>query len=191
MRSNTTFHPEILSDWPGLTAALKCIMSLSIANSVKVMLWMSSWHLVPVRVIVNSCSDVSRSRDSWVPPSQLGPILGLCSGLGEEQGGLSPPRPNTAQGVIMQTEAQCTVSTVRLLIKWLSIELILSGISPHHHLVVPRMPPMMLLTTIYPRCWPGQAGHSAPCASPLPPDYLSSVGSGQPRDTHQRYVQCT
>ena len=84
MRSNTTFHPEILFDWPPWM--FHVLLEEHRKICVKVMLsWMwwlcSSWHVVPVRVIV------SRSRAS--SGSQL-PILRLgltpAPGLSREGG---------------------------------------------------------------------------------------------------------
>ena len=168
MRSNTTFHPEILFDWPPWM--FHVLLEEHRKICVKVMLsWMwwlcSSWHVVPVRVIV------SRSRAS--SGSQL-PILRLGLTPAPVWAGRAAPTPPIHRGVISRGIIQGAT-----VLMWQS-----RGYSKCWHFL-PIFPataahyPGWWPLTIHPRCCVlslcgrVRPGTHWPRASPLPPSQLS------------------
>ena len=193
MRSNTTFHPEILFDWPPqmfhvlLEEHRKiCVKAMSCMSDVIIpldmlsrseWLWLLLWCLqVPGQLDAR----LSSPSSSQVSVSLLAPGLGA---------GLSPPRPNTGQGVILPPEPRH--------VQWVlssdsQLESIIPGIAPRFLPRCPRCRPLFWADHYSPPvCCSSVAGPGRALTSPCPLRCLQTISAQSEADSREIQTSVT
>ena len=178
MRSNTTFHPEILFDWP--PRMFHVLLEEHRKMCVKVMLsWMWFVFLLTCCPGQSDCLQVP----GQAPSSPSSDWLRVRCGAGR-----AVPTPPIHRGVIAPASCMLTILMGQS-----------RGYNGHFLPIFPSTAPslcrplFLVVTTIHPRpsvvpLWPGQAGHSLP---PAPLRCLQTISAQSEADSREIQTRST